>query len=220
MRWFNYMSDDKTLIELKQQSYSTWMQDGLNFIWMGIGMLCTSFFSLANSMRDLLNLGLIPGLVGLLFYGIYERLREKITYPRIGYVKPRKVEIDSYSIRSVGFVFLLYIVIITLHVLIVGSPFDIEALFRYGLLYIGIAMILPSLWSAKATGNRNYNLLGILTSISGLVFMVTDFIDPRVGFALYTILWGSIVTVAGITKLVLFTKSYPLLELPETDVIE
>ncbi len=187
---------------------------------MGILMLSVSIFGLANTPSDLLNLGIVPGFVNIFIYRMHERLRERITYPRIGYVKPRKAEIDSYAIGIVGFIFLLYIVITALHVLLVGSPFDLEVLFRYAPLYIGVGMILPSLWLVKAMGNRNYSLFGALASITGLVFTIAGSSDSRLGFVLYTLLWGIIVTVAGISKLVSFIKNNPILEISENAISE
>jgi len=64
---------------------------------------------------------------------------------------------------------------------------------------------------AKQTGNRIYSLQGILMSITGFVFVVTDFGESRLGFILYMLLWGSILTLVGLILFVRFIKNNPVI---------
>jgi len=210
------MSEDQDLIELEQKAFKEIAQDGLNIIWTGMFLLILSGIFSQPYWSEILPLH-IGAWLGLLFpillvpvLLIGTRLKERFTYPRIGYVKPRDVE-PKYNVAMLLPVALVFIVIIAFLILSFGSSFDIEMAYRFMPLYFGLVMVVPSLMLVKKTGNRIYSLQGILMSMTGFVFGVTDFGESRLGFILYMLLWGSILTLVGLILFVRFIKNNPVI---------
>ncbi len=212
---------DSDPTELEKQLYRESMQDGSNVLAQG--MLLISFSLLIWSqvvpLQTELMLFFSGTLMLILAFLLLKRFREGYVYPRTGYVEHRMPS-PSWQAALLLPVFLGFVVMIALLVLLYGISFDVNLVYRFAPLYLGLVMIPPSTMSVKKTGNRRYFLQGVLMSITGFVFVVVDFGSPRLGLILYMFLWGGIITLVGLVKLFRFIKKYPVLELPEGDAPE
>ncbi|MDF1538250.1 MAG: hypothetical protein P1Q69_05060 [Candidatus Thorarchaeota archaeon] len=222
------LSEDTELVELEQKAFKESIQDGLNIMTMGMILFVFAVGYSAPYISEVLPLHVgvwVNLLLLLLFIPIFllvtgNRLKERFTYPRIGYVKPRNVE-PRHQAAMILSIALGFIVIIAFTFLSFGPSFDnIEMAYRFMPLYFGLAMVIPSILFVRKTGNLIYSLLGILMGITGFAFVVTDFGEPRLGFVLYMLLWSSILTLVGLVLFVRFIKTYPVFELPEDDASE
>ncbi len=212
---------DNDLADLEKQSYRESMQDGSNVLAQG--MLLFSFSLLIWSQIMPLQTEMIlyfsGALMFILAFLLPKRLLEGYVYPRTGYVKHRMPSPLWQAVLLLP-VFLGFVVMIALLVLLYGISFNVNLIYRFTPLYLGLVMLPQSTMSVKKTGNRMYFLQGVLMSITGFVFVVLDFGVPLLGLVLYMFLCGAIIALVGLVKLFRFIKKYPVLELPEGDTPE
>ena len=166
--------------EIIQRTQRYWCVDGLAEIGFGIFMLLVTLFLLLNILIPhdptsiflfLLGYLVIAGLGGFGLNSIYRQLKERITYPRTGYVAYRRPSTIAYpnrhASRLVGTILLL-VFIFTLVTSLIGvlqNSLSIGA----NLTLFGIIMALPLYLLGGAYGVWRFYLLGALIAVLGLV---------------------------------------------------
>ena len=208
------MSDNADIHELEQETYRYSMQDGLVEILVGL-----IFVTFAGVIEDfswhytflLLIVFMIP---------LLEKLRRKVTYPRIGYVKVRQDEPSRPGMAVLFFVMAILVVVPLAWVLIPSDNPIYDILWRYSPIVFGVMMILPSFFLVEKTGDRRYYALGLLTVTTGLIVALLEFEFPRAGPVLYLRGWGVAIILVGLTTFIRFIRKYPIIDPDEVEASE
>ncbi len=200
------MTEDRDLVELEQKTYREYMQDGLTFLFLGVLLFITSALSSQPSFLPIF-------IVVMMFIPqAVERIKERFTYPRLGYVQLREEDPRSTAKGIIRFVVFVIVASFVVLILYFGPSFEVEIIYRALPVIFGIIMIGPSLWLVEKTGSRTYYLFGVLVALSGLGFALFDFNDRFLGFSLFLFLWAGILTVIGLIMFVRFISNYPIIE--------
>jgi len=215
------MSDNEDILELEQETYRYSMQDGLDEILVGLGLIilaCVIEVQDSSSYDVFYWYGIL--LLIVFRTPIMEKLRRKVTYPRIGYVKAHQDE-PSPPLMVVLFSVLTISVVVSLALVMI--PSDIS-FYNTGLKYmpvsLGVVMILRSFLLAEKTGDRWYFAFGLLTVTTGLIFALLEFEPPRAGPVLYLLGWGVVITLVSLTTFIRFIRKYPIIDPDEVEASE
>jgi hypothetical protein len=192
------MSQEQDFKKLQQRTYASYHQDGL--IDMIIGWAIIGFgINMALDSSAFLFLGWLP----IVFY---VPLKNRITVPRIGYVK-----FSSSNSLVLGIVLAILLVLLMgiFILLIVGPnliPVQISEWFReYYLLLFGSLLGLGFAGTALATGITRYYAYAVM-----LVLIIAGGIWLNVPEAFYVIIAGLLIEIVGLTLLVRFLRQYPI----------
>jgi len=208
------MSGNTDIQELEQETYRYSMQDGLAQILVGL-ILVTSAYVIED-------LNWYFSFFWLIVFAIpiWEKLRRKFTYPRIGYVKARQDEPSRPGMAVLLFV-MTNLVIVSLALVLIPSDSPIyDTLSRYSPIVFGVMMILPSLFLVEKTGDRRYFALGLLGVTTGFIVTLLEFEPPRAGPVLYLRGWGVAIILVGLTIFIRFIRKYPIIEPDEVEASE
>ncbi len=208
------MSDNTNIQELERETYRYSMQDGLAEILVGLSLVAS-----AGVIEDfgwyysflLLIVFMIP---------IWEKLRRKFTYPRIGYVKVRRDEPSQPGMAVLLLVVMSLVVVPFTLTLIPGDNPIYNTLWRYSPIVFGVMMIIPSFFLVEKTGDCRYHALGLLTVTTGLIIALLEFESPRAGAVLCLLGWGVAIILVGLTTFIRFIRKYPIIEPDEVEASE
>ena len=206
------MSTDIDKVMRKTKSY--WYEDGLGEILAGIFFVIVGVFLLAEWLSPAdapWNWIFAPGLIVLvvgcmpLARVLLRWLKERITYPRTGYVAykqdtPRKNASRAAAAAIVG---------ATVALLMVASVTYHQNIARLAPLLMGAAVALLLVRVASELGLLRYYVLAAWSLLIG-VALAWATTDITLSIALYYILLGPALLVGGIVTLMRYLQSAPL----------
>ena len=192
------MSQDQDFKKLQQRTYASFHQDGL--IDMIIGWAIIGFgINMVLDSSAFLFLGWLP----IVFY---VPIKNRVTVPRIGYVK-----FSSSNSLLLGIVLAILLVLLLgiFILLIVGPnliPAQISEFFReYYLLLFGSLVGLGFAGTALVTGISRFYAYAVM-----LVLIIAAGIWLNTPDPIYVLTAGLLILVVGITHMVRFLRKYPL----------
>ena len=195
----------------KQRSFQYWYMDGLNEIGFGCLMLLLGLYfylegalSQTSTLRVILDSSLILVILGgawLINRGI-KYFKEKITYPRTGYVayaqKRRPPRWLAAIIAGLAGAFFAAIII-------QGN------LLKWLPALTGIVLCLVMVFMAARANLLRFYLLAAVALIIGVVITLSNF-EQSVGLSSVYALFGLSLLISGIRSLVLYLRSFPSAE--------
>ena len=161
----------------------------------------------------------IPFLAILVIFGpkAVERLRERYTYPRTGYVKLRVDDSKEMGKGIIGFLFITFLVPIAFVISMIAADMTLAMIFRWLPFTFGSIMIGPSLYLVDVTGSRTYYLFGIPAAIIGL--LTSLLVDQGLAGLQYFLMgWSIVIVLVGFVLFMRFIGRYPLVE-TENDLL-
>lgn len=205
------MQTNFDLTNLKRISHQNTLKDGLIFIGMGIML-----FAMSMMMRDIVFICFLP--LAILFNPIVlQNLKQKYTYPRLGFVQPKKEKSKDLILIifnvGIGCVFIL----ITIILLFFEDTNGYEI--WWNLLTLGISIILgvQSADFGRKTGNLIYYLGAALFVITGLFFSLLENVPVEEKFSIYLFLWGGALIGGGLITFYRFIQTHPIMVNEEKD---
>jgi len=182
--------------KIQRKVYMTFFQDGLWDIVLGLFLLGWGF-------AVLYDLGWMPGATFVGFFWIALGLKQKITYPRIGYAKSAERRKQMSRIVIAGAVTLLLGIMVFLITITSGMPQFLQNYFEFlfGSM-IAIAIALIAYWWRIY---RWYLYAGMVF----LFFVFNQWSD--LSFSLSFIMPGGIFTLCGLNILYRFLRKYPMI---------
>jgi hypothetical protein len=219
------MSDNVDILELHQETHRYSMQDGLAEFHLGLGLITIAGMI---EVEDSSSYGIFEFLIVYCIFilliafrtPILEKLRRKVTYPRIGYVKVHEDDPSRPLMVVILFVMMVYLAIFLAPII---GPSDIsfyDATCKYLPVSLGVMAILYSFALAEKTGDRRYFAFGLLTVTTGLIFALLEFEPPRAGPVLYVLGWGVVTTLVSLTTFIRFIRKYPIIDSDEVEASE
>lgn len=198
------------------------MQDGLAEILAGLGCIIIAWMI---ESQDIRSYGFFTSPVIFLLLIVFrtpilEKLRRKVTYPRIGYVKVRQDE--PSQLVTVMLLFVLTIsAVVSLALVLVPSDIPIyDTLWKCFQVSLGMVMIPASFSLVEKTGDRRYFAFGLLGVTTGLIFALLEFEPPMAGIILYLLGWGVVIILVGLTTFIRFIRKYPIINPDEVETSE
>ena len=198
------------------------MQDGLAEILAGLGCIIIAWMI---ESQDIRSYGFFTSPVIFLLLIVFrtpilEKLRRKVTYPRIGYVKVRQDE--PSQLVTVMLLFVLTIsAVVSLALVLVPSDIPIyDTLWKCFQVSLGMVMIPASFSLVEKTGDRRYFAFGLLGVTTGLIFALLEFEPPMAGIILYLLGWGVVIILVGLTTFIRFIRKYPIINPDEVEASE
>jgi len=188
--------------KIQRKVYMTFFQDGLWDVVLGLFLLSWGF-------AILFDLGWLPVVTFLAFFWIAQGLKQKITYPRIGYAKPAEQRKQMSRIVIAGAVTLLLGIMVFLIVVAGGMP---QLLHDYFELLFGTML-------AVVIGLIGY-WWGIVRwySYAGLVFVLAAFNQwLGLSFELSFIIPGGVILLYGLIIFIRFLRKYPRVSAESSD---
>jgi hypothetical protein len=208
-------TDTSNLTKLEQEAYRDTMNDGLVEIFMGM-----IFLIMSNLYQNTMPIGVIVVFIIFIFPYMIERIRERWTYPRIGYIKVKPDE----DFDLIPFLVFLASILTMAGLIIPLFPQgydDTDNLYRVMPFLFGMVMFGPGLYLVDKTGQDRYLLLGLGPTLSGLAITVQSVINepwsPFRGMQIFSILWGILFLLIGAILFIIFLRQHPLIEENVTD---
>jgi len=195
------MTTQIDLKEIEQKSFRFIGQDGL--VEIMIGIFLTAFGATFSSA-----LTVFPMLIAI-FLGprLLEAIRNRYTYPRIGYAKlsqdnPRKTAKGMFGYTAV----MLAVMIICF--LLLGKVKDAAAYRKWSPTLMGVLLVGGFLYAHGKSGSIRYIVFAFLAVGFGLLFSIINF-ESYNGLILNLFVMGGIFIVSGFTLFILFLRKYP-----------
>jgi len=216
------MSDNADTLKLKQETYRYSMQDGLAEIFVGLGLIIVAWII---ESRDIRSYGFFSSPVIFILMIVFrspilEKVRRKVTYPRIGYVKVHQDE-PSPPVMVVLFFAITIVAVAPLALIVIPSDqFFYDTMWTLSLVSTGMVMIAASFSFVERTGDRRYFAFGLLGMTTGLIFALLEFEPPMAGPVLYVLGWGVVITLVSLTTFIRFIRKYPIIDPDEVEASE
>jgi hypothetical protein len=196
-----------TLRDIEKKAYMSYHQDGLIDIVIGLYALAFGSGIILDIAYDFSFAAIMPAILFAIILPIWMAAKRKITMPRIGFVKfgtrgSNKLFAVFVGLMVAGLgVFFLFTVATTQN----GTPFWLDILFQYGMIWIGlISAVMASLFAYSMGLKRlhGYGLLILVLCVSGYFL--------NIPFQYLLLATGSTIIISGAVLLVRFIHKYPL----------
>lgn len=206
------MPQQGSLNEIERKVRTAAFQDGLMEIMIGVYMLVMGVILSTSA-------SLIPisFLLVLFFIPLYERLKERVMYPRIGYVKlPSDTEADVKGILRTTFGSLaLLVAAIPLFRLWLGADRGWDIWFQHVVpAVIGILLALGPLWMSQTYAVRRGTFFAALSVILGIAIPFLGDFSGYQAVGLECLLLGSLFLIVGSILFTRFLRILPGEESP------
>ncbi|MGW8144944.1 MAG: hypothetical protein ACWGN2_11150 [Anaerolineales bacterium] len=192
------MSQERDFKKLQQRTYASYHQDGL--IDMIVGWAITGFgINMALDNSAFLFLSWLPII-------LYVPIKNRVTIPRIGYVK-----FSSKNSLILGILLaILLVLLLGIFILLIAGPnlipAQISEWFReYYLLLFGGLVGLGFAYTALATGITRFYAYAVMLVLVFAMGIWLNVPDP-----IYVLTAGLFILVAGIMLMVRFLRKYPV----------
>ena len=191
-------------IDAKTIARKAWrdsLQDGLVELGAGIGMLFLSILIQSRTMGFVFMLAIFGPL-------LMKRLKERYTYPRIGYVTfPEKSQKQGpIMVLLLG----AAVVVIALVIILVGKAGEPHAWYRWTTFLPAILFQGAFLPMAVKSGIKRYYVISVLTLLLGVGAALLELPGNMGNLWVYLMTMGAILTVWGTILLITFLRKYPV----------
>ena len=202
------MTKQNTLREIEKKAYMSYHQDGLLDIVIGLYALSFGLGIFADKILEFSFAAIVPAIMISIVLPIWIQAKRKITMPRIGFVK--------FGARGSNKLFAIFLglavaglgVLLAFGVFVLGpngTPFWIEILFQYGMIWIGLGAAAIGSLFAYTMGLKRLHGYGLLT----LALFVSGYF-LSVPFEYLLLVAGSVIIASGAVLLARFIRKYPL----------
>lgn len=196
------MKQQLNLKKIEQKTFSQSQQDGLMEFVMGICLLAMSTRLLSRVL-----VGMFPIAI-ILFAPILNALRNRFTYPRIGFVKipddkPKDV------IAGIVLVTLIIIAVLAVAFILFADVRDFGLWMKWVPLWAGIMLAGMFTSLAAKSPSKRYYIFALYSFIVGLLLSILRFNEVETGTLLYFLAMGAFLTPFGIVLFLSFLHKYP-----------
>ena len=203
------MAENINLKEMEKKAFRDSNQDGLMEIIFGIFL-----FAIAGYIGT----GDFPILLILLptFGPIWMQIiRNKFTYPRIGYAKP-SLKISKKIVLSV-FLYMFVVISIVILVPIVGDIWDLSLFYNWSPGFLGILTIVVFFYIGFRLGSFRYYIFSALSLVGFFSLFFINFDTIKRGLEMYFLFMSSFLIISGFIFFIHFLRKYPVQseELPD-----
>lgn len=199
------MNMDIDLNKIEQRVYNENIKDG--FMEILLGALLVLIGLMIWSQKGVCFIALLPILFG---NPLINRLKERYTYPRIGYMRPRPGDGKKVGLGILKYVLVVIMSLAALSYLFLKEESIYESIYRLIPLYM--ALILSGAFTyvhSKSRNNITYLYIGV-AMISGILMTVFHPGPYRTCSLQYMTLMGLFFTIVGTVIFIRFIRRYPV----------
>jgi hypothetical protein len=203
------MSIDINTKKIERQAQRVYYQDGLLELILGVYLIFVGGLLYIDSK-------LVPFTIFIIFgiKPLWERLKEHITYPRIGYVVfPDDEEAGKGILKTLVMFFILGAALAAGIVSLLGNEQGWDLFwFRIVPALVGVLLACGPIYAAGKFGLRRWYAIAALFVLSGLVapFASNSSVYATIGLQMSLI--GVILSLVGLLLLIKFIRRHPLLD--------
>jgi len=205
------LSDDIDLKEMERRAYRTMQRDGITEILLGLVLLVTGGTWGSGTT------GIFTVFIILYMRKALEYIKEKVTYPRIGYAK--LPEEDSVETGKGILLFMVAVLIVMgIGIALFYGGLTSHLIYQWLPTFFGLMMLGAFTYMRGKTGDPIYLAYIAYSVLTGVAFSLIDFGDWKAGFTLYLVLLGATFILVGAVRMALFMSRYPVMkEVEEVD---
>ncbi|MFB3894733.1 MAG: hypothetical protein ACE14V_00365 [bacterium] len=207
------MSPRLDVKHIEQKVYREIEQDGLTELYLGIfypfyASVCLMLYNyLGLSIRPSSKISLFIVFIPIFIFS-YKFIRERFTYPRIGYVE-KKIIIPPSFLYAVVFPIAFFPLLAAIALLIWRTAGFLHAILQWTPAFFGILLVFWFQDMVKKSGIKMYYLLALISVLSGLIISLFKFPNSMLGIAIYWYIMSGVFLLYGLIKLVRFIYKYP-----------
>ena len=197
------MSDELDIKEMERRAYQAMQRDGVTEILVGLVLLVT-----CGTWRTGAT-GILAVFIILYMRRALEYIKERVTYPRVGYAK--LPEEDSVETGKGILLFMAAVLIVVgLGVVLFYGGLTYQLIYQWLPIVFGLMMLGAFTYMRDKTGDPIYLAYIAYSVLAGVAFSLHDFSDPKAGFTLYIVFLGLSFILVGGARLALFMRQYPM----------
>ena len=199
------LSDDIDLKEMERRAYRAMQRDGITEMLVGLVLLVVGGTWGTGAT------GILPVFIILYMNKVLEYIKERVTYPRIGYAK--LPEEDSVETGKGIFLFMASVMIVLgIGIVLFYGGLTSHLIYQWLPTFFGLMMLGAFTYMRGKTGDPIYLAYIAYSVLTGVVFSLYNFSDWKAGFTLYLVLLGATFMVVGAVRLALFVRRYPVMK--------
>lgn len=199
------MTNQPNLKEIERRAYTSYHQDGLLDIFVGVYIAAFGLGIVADKVWGLDEGSIMPVIFVAVMLPIWIAAKRKITMPRIGFVKFGPQGKNQLMAVFLGLMFAGIGVWVAFTLFQNGRPPWLDIIFQNGLLVVGIGSLAVCILFGFTMGLSRLYAYGLLALI---VLAVGHFMG--IFFAYLLLPLGITVMVTGFALLIDFVRKYPL----------
>ena len=210
------MLQDMDLNEIERRVQRSAYQDGLLEIFLGSFLLLLGVVFTISPI-----LVAFSALLIFLINPLFERIKNRHIYPRIGYVKfgPEK-EADAKGIAATAVVFVVILLgSLVVFVLVMGNPLGRAFWLDYFFpAFTGFMTAFGPFWLGHTYGLKRGYVFAALLVLSGIIIPVLGIAKGYNAVSLEWLLVGLVILISGLIMFSRFLRRYPLEKAPDVTV--
>ncbi len=211
-RMFGTLSEEIDLEEIERKAYRETVKDGFTEMLLGVMLLYISLTWMSSVTPAFTALFIIFG------PRILEALKQRYTYPRIGYVKLK----DEDGVKLATGIFGYTLVVAALMVVFLGAVYrdswTSDLFYMWTPTLVGALLLGAMFYSQGRSGDNRYYVYGIISLLGGIAFSLYDFKPVMMGLLIYLQLIGGASLLIGLVTFMRFRDRYPLQKLEENEL--
>ncbi len=193
------------LEKIAQKAYRDSLEDGVMELGMGVYLMVCAL-PVAN-----VSFSFVYAFLILFFRPAWQRVKQRVTYPRIGYVEHVSKDLKE-TVRGIAVVMLALIVVLAVVLAIMGEVDDFGVWMKWLPALIGTFVVGAFLYVRSKSGAPRFYVLAVISVAIGVAMSIVDF-DSEVrlpGLIGYLGCMGFVLAVWGGAMLARFVRKYPV----------
>jgi len=197
------LSGEIDLKEMERRAYRAMQRDGVTEILVGLVLLVAGG-TWRNGATGILAVFMI-----LYMRKALEYIKERVTYPRIGYAKLPE-EDSAETGKGILLFMVAVLVVMGIGIVIFYGGLTSHLIYQWLPTFFGLMMLGAFTYMRGKTGDPLYLAYIAYSVLTGVAFSLYDFSEWRVGFTLYLVLLGATFILVGAVRMALFMHRYPV----------
>lgn len=199
------MSDEIDLKEMERRAYRAMQRDGVTEVLVGLVLLVTG-----GTWRTGAAAGILAMFMVLYMRKILEYIKERVTYPRVGYAKLPE-ENSAETGKGILLFMVAVLIVLGIGVALFYGGLTYHLIYQWLPTFFGLMMLGAFTYMRDKTGDPIYLAYIAYSVLTGVAFSLINFGDPNARFTLYMVLLGVSFIAAGGVRLALFVRRYPVM---------
>ena len=198
------LSDEIDLKEMERRAYRAMERDGVTEILLGLVLLVTGGTWRTGTT------GILAVFMILYMRKTLEYIKERVTYPRVGYAKLPE---EGPEIGKGILLFMVAVLIVLgIGVALFYGGLTYHLIYQWLPTFFGLMMLGAFTYMRGKTGDPIYLAYIAYSVLAGVAFSLINFNDPLAGFTLYLVLLGATFILVGAVRMALFMRRYPVMK--------
>jgi len=199
------LSDEIDIKEMERRAYKAMQSDGVTEILLGLVLLVTGGTWGSGTT------GVFTVFIILYMRKVLEYIKEKVTYPRVGYAKLPE-ENSAETGKGILLFMVAVLIVMGIGIVLFYGGLTSHLIYQWLPTFFGLMMLGAFTYMRGKTGDPIYLAYIAYSVLTGVAFSLIDFGDWKAGFTLYLVLLGATFMLVGAVRMALFMRRYPVMK--------